>query len=93
MPTTGPLVIRRSRGNAAPATQVTRVRRTRQNEEIEVTVTIRTTVVERQGQVTQDHLFVWAQEAIAKYHNFRGGFITVQDGRLGGIKPPTVTDP
>lgn len=85
------LHIRRSRGNAAPARQVIRVPRVPRSRAVEVTVTVRAVVVE--GDVTQDHLFDWVKEAVAKNHNFRGGFITTDKGKLGGIKPPTVTDP
>lgn len=91
MPTTGPLVIRRSRGNSAPATQAVRGRRTRPAHEIEVTVTVRAVVVE--GQVTQDHLFAWVQESVTRNHQLRAGFISTDKGKLGGIKPPIVTDP
>lgn len=66
-----------------------RIRRTRASGEIQVTVTVRAVVVEEE--VTPEHLLQWVQEAVARHHTARAGFITTDDGVLGGIKPPQVT--
>ncbi len=67
-----------------------RVRRVREaDSEVTITVSVTARVVE--GRVAEEHLLEFVTQAVNKYHNFRAGHITLDNGRLGGIKPPTVT--
>lgn len=67
-----------------------RVRRVREaDSEVTITVSVTARVVE--GRVAEEHLLEFVTQAVSKYHNFRAGYITLDSGRLGGIKPPTVT--
>lgn len=70
---------------------VQRVRRVRESDsEVTITVTVKARVVE--GQVSERHLLEFVKQSVDKYHTLRAGHITLDRGRLGGIKPPTVTD-
>lgn len=66
-----------------------RVRRVRAADS-EVTVCVEVTARVVEGRVSEEHLLEFVTQAVDKYHNFRAGHITLDGGRLGGIKPPTV---